>query len=82
MWDIRTNVIPGGGNEGIRININNLRKNLKVVELEISDALLGSARIFKRTRAADVSKANRLCSLDSLGNLLLEPEKKPAVASL
>ena len=35
MWDVRTKVIPGGGNGGIRINTNNLKNNLKVIELEI-----------------------------------------------
>ena len=40
MWDVRTKVVPGGGKEGIRINTNNLRKNLKVVELEISVGMM------------------------------------------
>ena len=40
MFDVGTNVIPGGGNGGIRINTNNLKNKLKVIELEMSVGMM------------------------------------------
>ena len=33
MWDVRTKVIPAGGNGGIRVNPKN---NLRVIKLEVA----------------------------------------------
>ena len=40
MWDVRIKVIPAGENGGIRVNTNNLKNNLRVIELEISVGMM------------------------------------------